>query len=214
MSIGELSPPPIRLPADAVEELATAVGRANVLTDDESRVRHTRGKSTPDLLRIRAGDVGDAPDLVLAPRSHDEVLEVLRICTARRVGVVPFGGGTSVVGGLEPVTGSLTGVVALDLGRMNALLELDEESRLAGFLAGQDAIDAAPLVAARKAGISPRRYAALVAQLAARGVLIPIGAAGSSRMVHKSRIHTATSSSDGHHQSSPFSRSREIARHY
>lgn len=131
MSIGELSPPPIRLPADAVEELATAVGRANVLTDDESRVRHTRGKSTPDLLRIRAGDVGDAPDLVLAPRSHDEVLEVLRICTARRVGVVPFGGGTSVVGGLEPVTGSLTGVVALDLGRMNALLELDEESRLA-----------------------------------------------------------------------------------
>jgi selenocysteine-specific elongation factor len=76
-----------------------------------------------------------------------------------------------------------------DLAACAAPLEAPgDEARLAAFLAWQDTIGSAPLVAARKAGISPGRYAALVAQLAARGVLIPIGASGSSRMVHKSRL--------------------------
>jgi selenocysteine-specific elongation factor len=78
-----------------------------------------------------------------------------------------------------------------DLAACAAPLEAPgDEARLAAFLAGQDTIGSAPLVAAQKAGISPGRYAALVAQLAARGLLIPIGAAGSSRMVHKSRLET------------------------
>jgi selenocysteine-specific elongation factor len=76
-----------------------------------------------------------------------------------------------------------------DLGASAAPLDAaDEETRLAAFLAGQDAIDTTPLAAARKAGIGPRRYAALVAHLAAGGVLISIGAGGSSRMVHKGRL--------------------------
>ena len=56
------------------------------------------------------------------PGSHDEVLELLRICSERRIAVVPFGGGTSVVGGLEPAAGGFAGVVALDVRRLNALL--------------------------------------------------------------------------------------------
>ena len=69
--------------------------------DAPARIRHTRGKSTPDLLRMRVGEVGGAPDAVLLPESHDEVLALLRTCTAHRLAVVPFGGGTSVVGGVE-----------------------------------------------------------------------------------------------------------------
>ena len=107
------------------------VGAANVLADDESRIRHTRGKSTPDLLRLRSGDASGAPDVVLLPASHEEVLEVLRICSSRRIAVVPFGGGTSVVGGLEPLAQRFDAVVTLDLRRMNALVELDEQSRVA-----------------------------------------------------------------------------------
>jgi alkyldihydroxyacetonephosphate synthase len=130
-TIGELALPPVRIASEAVAELAAIVGRDHTLCDDEARVRHTRGKSLTDLLRLRAGDAEAAPDVVLMPGAHEQVLECLRICSARRIAVVPFGGGTSVVGGLEPAREGFAGVAALDLRRMNALLALDEESRLA-----------------------------------------------------------------------------------
>ena len=107
------------------------LGSGAVLDDHDARVRHTRGKSTPDLLRLRSGEASAAPDAVLLPRTHDEVLGVLRTCADWRVAVVPFGGGSSVVGGLEPDAIAFAGVVALDLRRLDALLELDETSRLA-----------------------------------------------------------------------------------
>lgn len=131
VAMAELELPPSRLGAATRERLSAIVGAANASVEDEARVRHTRGKSTIDLLRLRAGDVADAPDLVLAPGKHEEVLELLRTCSEDRVAVVPFGGGTSVVGGLAPEAERFTGVVALDLRRMNALVELDEISRLA-----------------------------------------------------------------------------------
>lgn len=118
-------------PRLASKRFAGLVGRENVRADPESRVRHTRGKSTPDLLRLRAGEAADAPDLVVLPGSHQEVLDVLALCSEERIAVVPFGGGTSVVGGLEPSADRLPGIVALDLRRMNALVALDEESWLA-----------------------------------------------------------------------------------
>jgi alkyldihydroxyacetonephosphate synthase len=130
-SIDAVTLPPARLAPEAVAELAGVVGTEGARTDHDSRVRHTRGKSTPDLLRIRRGEADDAPDLVLLPSSHEQVLEILRVCSQRRIAVVPYGGGTSVVGGLEPRGGAFAGVVALDLQRMDALLELDQQSRLA-----------------------------------------------------------------------------------
>ena len=131
VALSDVRLPASRLDPAAVAELAAVVGADHALSDDETRVRHTRGKSLADLLRLRAGEAADAPDLVLLPGSHDEVLAVLRICSERRIAVVPFGGGTSVVGGLEPAAGGFAGVVAIDLRRMNALVELDEQSRLA-----------------------------------------------------------------------------------
>ena len=130
-SIGGVSLPAPRLPPDSADVLAAVVGAEHARADAEARIRHTRGKSTPDLLRLRAGDAAGAPDLVLLPASHEEVLELLRICSERSIAVVPFGGGTSVVGGLEPEAERFTGVVALDLRRMNALVALDEESQIA-----------------------------------------------------------------------------------
>jgi alkyldihydroxyacetonephosphate synthase len=130
-AMADVSLPEPRLDGAVAAALAGVVGPANARADDEARIRHTRGKSTPDLLRMRAGDARSAPDLVLLPGSHDEVLELLALCSERRVAVVPFGGGSSVVGGLEPEASGFAGVVALDLRRMDALLELDEESRIA-----------------------------------------------------------------------------------
>ncbi|MGI8332172.1 FAD-binding oxidoreductase [Actinomadura scrupuli] len=131
-----------RLSPAAREALARAVSGGLVpgeappflRTDDESRIRHTRGKSTPDLLRIRTGETSDAPDAVVLPGDHDEVMAVLRACAEHGVAVVPFGGGTSVVGGLAPRT---TGpFVALDLGRLDRLVGLDPVSRTATLQAG------------------------------------------------------------------------------
>jgi alkyldihydroxyacetonephosphate synthase len=129
------------------ERLARVVGAANVHGDDDARARHTRGKSTPDLLRLRAGEADDAPDAVLTPGGHDEVLAVLRICSEERIAVVPFGGGTSVVGGLAPARAGFGAVVALDVRRLDRLLTLDHESRTATLESGLRGPEAEALVA-------------------------------------------------------------------
>lgn len=131
----------VRLPrsglADALlEELRALLGPDHVRTDDEARVRHTRGKSTPDLLRIRAGDASDAPDAVLLPADHDQVQAAVTWCSDRRVVLVPFGGGTSVVGGLAPRRDGFAGVVALDLSRLDRLVAVDPVSGTAELEAG------------------------------------------------------------------------------
>ncbi|MGW1982475.1 FAD-binding oxidoreductase [Streptomyces collinus] len=129
----------------ALEALARAAGGAeHVRTDTESRIRHTRGKSTPDLLRLRAGDVADVPQAVVLPATHDEVLAVLRACAAHGLAAVPFGGGTSVVGGLAPERSAF---VALDLRRMNRLQAVDPVSRTAVLQPGLRAPEAEALLA-------------------------------------------------------------------
>ncbi len=148
MTVSEVSLLSPRLDAATVAALTEVVGGANAAADHETRVRHARGKSTPDLLDLRGGETLSAPDLVLAPGSHDEVLTLLQIASESRVAVVPFGGGTSVVGGLKPADGDFNGLVALDLRRMNALVSLDDESRLAELEPGLRGPQAEALLAA------------------------------------------------------------------
>lgn len=116
--------------------LAGLVGDVNLRTDDATRLRHAGGKSTPDLLRRKDTEAQDAPDAVLLPGSHDEVLALLRYCAAEAIAVVPFGGGTSVVGGVDPARNGFDEVIALDLRRLNALLDLDTISGIATLQAG------------------------------------------------------------------------------
>ncbi|WP_228389696.1 FAD-binding oxidoreductase [Streptomyces smaragdinus] len=143
VALADVAVAPSRL-TDGLLAALTAV--TQVRTDDETRVRRTRGKSTPDLMRMRDGEAADAPDAVLLPASHDEVLAALRVCAEHGVAVVPFGGGTSVVGGLTPRT---TGCrVALDLRRLNGMTSLDPVSRTAVLQAGLRAPEAERLLAA------------------------------------------------------------------
>jgi alkyldihydroxyacetonephosphate synthase len=116
--------------------LTEVVGDAHVRDDHRTRVEHAGGRSYPDLVRRRAGDAVAAPDAVVYPRSHEEVVQLLEVCGEQRVAVVPFGGGTSVVGGVEPLRGPFDALVALDLSRMDALLHLDEGSGIATFQPG------------------------------------------------------------------------------
>ncbi|WP_344937561.1 FAD-binding oxidoreductase [Sphaerisporangium flaviroseum] len=146
-SFGEVRLHAAALSPLVLADLRNAVGAEHVRFDDDARIRHTRGKSTPDLLRMRAGDGFEAPDAVLLPSSHDEVLEVLRICAHHRVAVVPFGGGTSVVGGLVASRQGFAGVIALDLARLNRLVSVDAESMVADLEPGLRAPQAEQLLA-------------------------------------------------------------------
>lgn len=140
---------PTSLDAAALEPLAAIVGADQVTTDDAVRVLHLGGKSTPDLLHRRHAGPQVAPDAVVSPASHAEVLAVLRACDEHDLAVVPFGGGTSVVGGVDPDAGSHRAVIALDLVRTAALLDLDETSLLATFGAGTTGPQAEELLGAR-----------------------------------------------------------------
>ena len=120
------------------QALVDVVGAEYVSTGDADRLLHAGGKSTLDLLRRRSREPQDAPDAVVTPGSDDEIAALLHICADRGIGVVPFGGGTSVVGGLEPIRGTFHAVIALDLCRLSHF-ELDEvslEATLGAGLAG------------------------------------------------------------------------------
>src|SRR5579859_326293 len=127
---------PPGLPAAARRAFAEAVGHGQVHEDRAARLGRAGGRSTTDLLRQRSGAAVQAPDAVITPGTHDEVVAVLRAASEHRVAVVPFGGGTSVTGGVEPLCGEFHSVAALDLRRLDRLVRLDTESLTATLQAG------------------------------------------------------------------------------
>ncbi|HYZ67391.1 MAG TPA: FAD-binding oxidoreductase, partial [Mycobacterium sp.] len=143
----ELQPEQVRLRPSALSQadrdgLAAIVGAEYCGIDDQSRLLRAGGKSTLDLLRRKDSGVQDAPDAVLLPSSEDEVAQILRYCADHSIAIVPFGGGTSVVGGLDPIRGDFKAVISLDLRRLNQLHALDEvsgEAELGAGLTGPDA---------------------------------------------------------------------------
>jgi alkyldihydroxyacetonephosphate synthase len=132
----QVSVPDARLPGAARERLASAVGAEHVRDDRETRIAHAVGRSYPDLVRIRSGDASSAPDAVLFPASAEQVAAVLAACAEHRVAVVPFGGGTSVVGGVEPVRDGFAAAISLDLARLSSTVEVDRTSLTARLDAG------------------------------------------------------------------------------
>ncbi|MDP3938492.1 MAG: FAD-binding oxidoreductase [Deltaproteobacteria bacterium] len=128
----------IALPANRIREGADSLGRCGATDDPLERAGHTYGKGLRDLLRAFDRDFAAAPDLVCYPASEEEVVQVLDTCDRHGYAVVPYGGGSSVVGGVEPrgLRERYPGVVSLDLSRLGKLLDLDRESRLARFQAG------------------------------------------------------------------------------
>lgn len=107
-----------------------------ILQSEDERLLHAYGKSYPDLLRVRRGEVGQAPDVVILPAAHADVEAVVRAAQAHNVCVIPFGGGTNIVGGVNPLDRSGRMVVSLDLRDMNRLLSLDAPSQTATIEAG------------------------------------------------------------------------------
>jgi alkyldihydroxyacetonephosphate synthase len=142
--VGELRPSPrmaelddFELPAaePLPQSLGDVVGEENVFSGAEDRIRHATGCGYADLARLRSGRLEGAPDAVLLPANADQVKRILALCATEGVAVVPFGGGTSVVGGVEPLRGSHGRLVSLDLARLREV-EVDRRSLTARLGAG------------------------------------------------------------------------------
>jgi alkyldihydroxyacetonephosphate synthase len=143
-----LAVPPSALPEAARTALEDALGAEYVRLDDAARAAHANGMSYLDLVR-RAAAPPVPPDAVLLPGGDEDVRAVLHACAAHGVAVVPFGGGTSVVGGVAPGRGAHAAVVALDLRRLDRLVELDAVSWTATLQAGVTGPRAEELLGAR-----------------------------------------------------------------
>ena len=130
MPVAEVAVAPSRLPAAARDRFIELLGEENVADRPGSRLTQAGGKSYLDLLRRRAGDASDAPDAVLMPGTHRGEAALLHACSELGVVVVPFGGGTSVVGGLAGTDADDRPVVGLDLRRMTPCSSIDVPSSL------------------------------------------------------------------------------------
>jgi alkyldihydroxyacetonephosphate synthase len=111
---------------------------AGVLTDDRhERVSHALGKAYRDVVRGFRGEFPNPPDLVAHPADETELAAVLEWCSDQGFAAIPYGGGTSVVGGVEPRVGdAYPGAVTIDLRRLDRVIEVDETSRAARIQAG------------------------------------------------------------------------------
>jgi alkyldihydroxyacetonephosphate synthase len=135
LAVPELSDIPLReahLPPSLESELAGIVGSAQVRQDRYTRLLHALGRSYRDLIRLRLGRVNSPPDAVVYPADHEQVMKILDVASKYHAAIVPFGGGSSVVGGVELEPG-IRPNISLDLTDMNQLLSIDATSLTAHF---------------------------------------------------------------------------------
>jgi alkyldihydroxyacetonephosphate synthase len=137
-SRAKAAPPQASEIALRVPRIPAPASLARVLTQEPyERLLHTYGKSYPETVRAFARDFANAPDFVALPETEADIAALFDWASSARVAVVPFGAGSSVVGGVEPVVGDgYAGAVSLDTRRLNRVLEVDAVSRAARIQAG------------------------------------------------------------------------------
>ncbi len=118
----------VRIGKADIQKLGSIVGKKNVATDDYSRLRFSRGKTVEEAAELRGGKIGEVTDVVLHPRSKEDVRKIVAHCNKRRIPVYVYGGGSSVTLGLRPARGGVTLVMGT---HMNRVLGVNEENQTA-----------------------------------------------------------------------------------
>ena len=136
ISLDTLTVPKPIITDELLGELRDAVGAENVVSEDLDRIVHTYGKSVRDLLRLRTGDIPRVPDVIVYPGAEAEVQLVVDRAVAANAVLIPFGGGSNIAGSLHAPADETRPVISVDLGRLNRLLSVDDESGLARIQAG------------------------------------------------------------------------------
>lgn len=119
-----------------LETLRGVLRPEQITLDAHERLLHSYGKSFPDLFRVRNGIVTRAPDAVLFPDSHDQVQALVMLAHQHNFCLIPFGGGTNIVGGINPDPDNPRPVLTLSLRNLDRLVSLDPRSRTAIIQAG------------------------------------------------------------------------------
>ncbi len=136
-SLDKIDLPESRFFSELFNQLCRFLKEDQISISKLSRISHTYGKSYHDLIRIRRKIFPHAPDAVIFPQNEEEILKILQWAVENQIAVVPWGGGTSVVGGVEATAESdHSGLVALNLTRVNQVLRIDETSLTANVQAG------------------------------------------------------------------------------
>jgi alkyldihydroxyacetonephosphate synthase len=129
-------PPPdprsLDIPASSLTPPGSLAGLCS--PDPVDRLSHARGKAFRDVVRNLHGDIANVPDIVARPRTEQDVIDLLDWCTRAAIAVIPYGGGSSVVGGVEPRFDRPA--VTIDLERLDRVVEIDRTSRAARIQAG------------------------------------------------------------------------------
>jgi alkyldihydroxyacetonephosphate synthase len=127
---------PTRASEELLAELRQILKPEQITLDPLERLLHSYGKSFPDLFCVRNGVVKRAPDAVLLPDSHEQVETLVKLAHQRNFCLIPFGGGTNIVGGINPGADEARPMMTLSLRNMNRLISIDPESRTATIQAG------------------------------------------------------------------------------
>lgn len=135
-TLDEIDLPAPRIGDEMLEVLRGLCGPENVSTDKFQRVSHCMGKSYRDVLRFRERRIERPVDVVVWPREEKEIVEILRLAEDKNLAVIPFGGGSSVTGGVEPIEEGKAGNISLDMARLNRVLRIDATSQTAVIQAG------------------------------------------------------------------------------
>jgi alkyldihydroxyacetonephosphate synthase len=124
-----------RLDDPTLASLRKLLGEESVLTDKQCRIEHAYGKSYRDLVRIRAGHIPNPSDAVAYPSDEAEIASLLTWTAERDITIIPFGGGSSVLGGVEPPRDERP-TITLDMAKLDRVVSVDPESRTACIQAG------------------------------------------------------------------------------
>jgi alkyldihydroxyacetonephosphate synthase len=149
MSLEDLPIPAPMISGELLAELRDAVGSDNAVQDDLDRIVHTYGKSARDLLRIRVGDIPRVPDVVVYPGDEAEVQLIVDRAVSADAVLIPYGGGSNISGSLHAPADETRPVISVDLGRLNQLIDIDEDSGLARIQAGAQGPDLEEQLVAR-----------------------------------------------------------------
>ena len=135
--LGRLQPDPDAPWTQVLEGVPASrlAGFSTLITEPEDLLLHARGQSLPDWIALRSGAIRSYPDAVAYPGCADDIHELLEMASGSGIHLIPYGGGTSVLGHINPIPQAAP-VVTVDMTRMHSLLDLDATSGLATFEAG------------------------------------------------------------------------------
>jgi alkyldihydroxyacetonephosphate synthase len=136
VDVSSIQMTPSRASAQLLSELAHILTPEQIKLEPRERLLHSYGKSFPDLFNVRSGMLKRAPDAVLLPDSHEQIEALVALASQRNFCLIPFGGGTNIVGAINPMADEARPILTLSLRNMNRLIAVDPESRTATIQAG------------------------------------------------------------------------------